>query len=160
MIEKRTNRTAEWTRNILLILFAVGVVVVFFNLDAVKKGESVFSNQANRQLKFTGDLGRRDFSEKELNQLYDYIKIRKKFIEEVKIEASPQDSYKKITSRTEILFEVHVTMKDGFTFSTPLRRTSRGHLATNILAKMDKDVRAYLDLKKRGSKAKSMINTM
>lgn len=160
MSKRHRNKGMEMARNILLILFALGVVVIFFNLDIINKGESVFSRTATVDLQFSGDLGQRDFTDKELSRFRGYLKTRKKIVEEIKIETSTQDSYKKVTPKSEILFEVHVQMKDGFTFTTALRRSTRGKLANTILAKLDKDVRAYLEIKKDGTKAKSMINTM
>ncbi|AMK10057.1 hypothetical protein [Pseudodesulfovibrio indicus] len=158
--KRRHSRTAEWTRNILLILAAAAVIFIFFNLDIVRKGESVFSQSADKKLKFAGELHRRDYVPKEVQRLLDYIKVRNKLIEEVRIEASPQDRYREIGPNTAILFEVHVTLSDDFTFSTPVRRTRRGELVTSVLAKLDKDIQAYLDLKKQGKNPSSMINTM
>lgn len=157
---RRTNRTMEWTRNILLILLAGGVVVIFFNLDIVRKGESVFTNTAKKKLKFSGSLDRKDYTDRELERLMNYIKVRNKLFKEVRIDASPQDKYKEVTPTSEVLFEIHVTMADGFTFSTPVRRTRRQKLTLNILNKLDKDVQAYLELKKQGKEPSSLINTM
>ncbi|WP_316897953.1 hypothetical protein [Pseudodesulfovibrio indicus] len=158
--KRRHSRTAERTRNILLILAAAAVIFIFFNLDIVRKGESVFSQSADKKLKFAGELQRRDYAPKEVQRLLDYIKVRNKLIEEVRIEASPQDRYREIGPNTDILFEVHVTLSEDFTFSTPVRRTRRGELVTSVLAKLDKDIQAYLDLKKQGKNPSSMINTM
>jgi len=150
----------EWTRNTILILLAITALVIFFNLDIVRKGDSVFTNSAKRQLKFSGALDRKDFTDKEINRIANYIKVRKKLFKEIKIDASPQDSYKKVTPTTQVLFEIHVTMADGFTFSTPVRRTQRARLSKAIVSKLDKDVQVYLKLKKEGKTPKSLINTM
>ena len=150
----------EWTRNTILILLAITALVIFFNLDIVRKGDSVFTNSAKRQLKFSGTLDRKDFTDKEINRIANYIKVRKKLFKEIKIDASPQDSYKKVTPTTQVLFEIHVTMADGFTFSTPVRRTQRARLSKAIVSKLDKDVQVYLKLKKEGKTPKSLINTM
>lgn len=160
MKSKRQNKTAEMARNVFLILLAVIIVVIFFNLDIMQKGESVFSRTATTDLKFSGALGPKDYTDNEISKLRTYMKIRKKILEEIKIEASPQDSYKGVTPDTQVLFEVHVVMRDGVSFTTPVRRTKRKHLADAILAKLDKDVTAYKQLKKEGKKVKGLINTM
>lgn len=160
MNKKRQSKTVEWTRNLLLILLAGGMVVIFFNLDMIKKGESVFSHHGSRKLKFQGALGPKDFSEKELDSIEDYIKVRDKLLEEIIIQTSVQDTYREVTEQSDILFEMHVTMEDGFEFITTLRRTQRKKLPTSIVRKLDKDIRAYLKLKKEGRDLKGLINTM
>lgn len=119
MNKKRQSKTVEWARNLLLILLAGGMVVIFFNLDMIKKGESVFSHHGSRKLKFTGALGPKDFSEKELDRLESYIKVRDKLLEEITIQTSVQDTYRAVTEKSDILFEIHVIMEGGFEFSTP-----------------------------------------
>lgn len=160
MIRKRHSKTTEWTKNIFLILLAGAVIWIFFSLDIIKKGESMFSNTASKKLKFSGSFNRKDYTDREVDRLLSYIKTRNRLFEEVKIQASIQDTYRAITPETEILFEIHVTMKNGFTFTTPLRRTKRKRLVTGILTKLDKDVRAYLEMQKQGKKMKGLINTM
>lgn len=160
MSKRRRSRAEEIVRNIFFIGVAILVVVIFFNLDIMNKGESIFSRTATADIKFSGDMTRKDYTDKEINQLRRYLKTHKKLVQEITIQAAPQDSYKKILPTTDILFEVHVVMRDEFTFSTPLRRTKRKDLPKSILSKLDKDIRAYLALKKDGKKAKTMINTM
>jgi hypothetical protein len=89
-----------------------------------------------------------------------YIKARNDLFQEVKVQASPQDRYKAVTPDTDVLFELHVTMADGFTFSTPTRRVARRDLVVSLLNKLDKDLRAYQKLKKEGKNPSSMINLM
>jgi len=160
MGNKHRNKSLETARNILLILFALGMVVTFFNLDVLNNGESVFSRTAATDLRFSGELNQQDFTDRELSRIQSYLKGRKNIIGEVKIETSTQDSYTKVTPKSEILFEVHVAMKDGFIFTTALRRSTRAKLADTIVARLDKDIRAYQEIRKDDTKAKSMINTM
>jgi len=160
MKKKRRSRSAEWAKNILLILLAGSVVYIFFNLDIIKKGESMFSNTAQKKLKFSGDLGRPDFSDKEVDKLTAYIKVRQRLLKEIRIQATTENSYRKVTPETEILFEAHVTMADGFKFTTSLRRSQRKRLVNSILAKLDKDLGAYMEMKKQGKKMKGLVNTM
>ena len=160
MSKRRRSRAEEIARNIFFIGFAILVVVIFFNLDIMNKGESLFSRTTTADIRFSGDMGEKDYTAKELGRLRGYLKTHKKLVREITIQAAPQDSYKKIQPSTDILFEVHVVMHDGFTFTTPLRRTSREDLTKSIMSKLDKDIRAYSTLKKDGQKAKTMINTM
>lgn len=160
MNARRRHTAKEVVRNIFFIAIAIITVAIFFNLDIVNKGESLFSRNANTEIKFSGDLGYKDYTQDEIQRLRNYLKTRRKLIQEIKIEASPQDTYKAIKPTTDILFEIHVIMKDGFTFTTPLRRAKRQDLAKRILSKLNKDVQAYIQLKKEGKKAKSMVNTM
>ena len=150
----------EWVRNLFLIILAVGVVVIFFNLDIMRHGESVFSKSAERKLNFRGDLKRTNYTQKEIARLLRYTKKYNAIFEKVFIEASAQDDYKKITASTEILFEIHITMTNGSTISTPVRRTKRKNLVPAIITKLNKDMRAYKDLQKKGKKIKSLVNTM
>lgn len=158
--KRRISRTEEWTRNILLILLAIGIIAIFFNLDIVRKGESIFSNTANKKLQFSGDLKRGDYTEQERDKLLAYIKTRNKLFTEVKVEASPQDKYREVGPQSDILFEIHVTMADGTTFTSPVRRAPRQQLVMAVLQKLDKDVQAYLELKKQGKTPEKFINTM
>jgi hypothetical protein len=157
---KRRKKSAEWTRNIFLVLVAAAIIAIFFNLDLMRKGESVFSNSAAKKLKFSGGLGRRAYTEGEIERMLGYIKARNDLFQEVKIQASPQDGYKAVTPDTDIIFELHVTMADGFTFSSPTRRVARRDLVVSLLNKLDKDLRAYQKLKKEGRNPSSMINLM
>ena len=160
MSKRRRSRAEEIARNIFFVAVAIIVVVIFFNLDIMRKGESLFSRTAATDIKFSGDLGRKDYTDKEIGRLRGYLKVRKKLVEEITIQTSAQDSYRKIGPGSEILFEVRVVMRDGFTFTTTLRRSSRKNLPLKILAKLDKDIQAYLTLKKQGKNPKTLINTM
>lgn len=157
---KQDHRARELARNIFLVLVAAALIFIFFNLDLVRKGESVFTKSADKKLKFAGGLGRHDYSAGELDRLLKYIRDRNELFTEVKVAASAQDNYREISPDTDILFELQVTLADGFTFTTPTHRTSRRDLVRNILNKLDKDMRAYEELKKQGRNPKSMINTM
>ncbi|MBG0791797.1 MAG: hypothetical protein H0S80_15000 [Desulfovibrionaceae bacterium] len=160
MNRRRRNKAEEITRNLFFIAVAVLVVVVFFNLDIINKGESLFNRTAAADIKFSGDLGDKDYAEREIDRLRGYLKGRKKLIGEITIRTATEDSYRKVTPDTEILFEIRVVMRDGFTFTTPLRRSLRKNLPKSVLTKLDKDVRAYQTLKKEGKNPKTLINTM
>ncbi|MEZ7198148.1 hypothetical protein [Pseudodesulfovibrio karagichevae] len=156
----RRNKSAEWTRNILMVLAAAAIIWVFFNLDLVRKGDSVFSNSAAKKLRFSGELDRKAYTGREIERMLSYIKARNDLFEAVRVDASPQDRYGSVTPDTDIVFELHVAMADGFTFSTPARRVPRRDLVASLLNKLDKDLRAYQKLKKEGRTPSSMINTM
>lgn len=160
MSRKRRNNAGETARNLFFVAVAVIVVVIFFNLDIMKKGETVFDRTAEAEIKFSGDLGRKDYTTKEIDRMLLYLKGKRKLVAEITIQAATQDSYRKVEPDTEILFEIHVVMRDGFTFSTPLRRSPRRNLPDSVLAKLDKDIRAYRTLKKEGKNPKTLINTM
>ncbi len=159
MIKKRKSKTSEHVRNVLMVLFAIGVVVIFFNLDVMRKGESIFSRTADKKLKFSGDMKRKEYTSPEVERLIKYIKRNNKIIESTTIETTVQDPYKKMTGSSQITFTVHMVMSDGSTISTPTRRSTRGKLVENILAKMNKDITAYKKMIKDGKKIKSLINT-
>ena len=158
--KKRKSHRGEQIRNVILVLLAIGVVVVFFNLDIMRKGESMFSRKADNKLNFTGDLKRKAYSKTEVSRLIKYIKRHNKIIETATVETTVQDTYKKMTGTSPIVFEVHIVMLDGATISTPTRRTTRKKLVSDILAKISKDIRAYKKLIKDGKKVKSLVNTM
>lgn len=158
--KRRREKGREYARNFFLVVLAISVVVIFFNLDIMRKGESVFSKSADKKLKFGGDMKRTDYTKKEVARLLKLVKKYNDSFESVFIEASPQDTYKKTTPTTQVIFEIHVKMKDGSTLSTPARRTKRRDLVSNIIVKLNKDMKAYLDLKKKGKKIKSLVNTM
>lgn len=160
MHSRQQSRRKEWTRNIVLIGLAVFVVWIFFQLDFMQSGDSVFNREANDKLTFAGDLESSDFSIKEKKRLLAYINRHKKLIRKVVIDASPQDDYKKLSDKSEIIFELHVRMRDGGTMDTPARRSTRGELVSSVLKKLKKDVPAYEEMLKKGRKVKSLINTM
>ncbi|WP_207263996.1 hypothetical protein [Desulfovibrio sp. Huiquan2017] len=157
---KHRQKKTEIARNIFLILVAGAVIYIFFNLDLVRKGESVFSNSASKKLQFSGTLSPRDYTDREIERILNYIKARNDLFQEVKVDASTQDSYGAVGPDSAIIFELHVIMTDGFTFTTPARRTPRRDLVVSLLRKLDKDVRTYRQLKKEGRNPSSMINTM
>lgn len=147
------------TRNVILIALAVGMVVIFFNLDIMQKGESVFSRQGSFKLRFKGDLGKQDYSDAEVDDLWNHLNRYKDIVESAVLETRLQDSYRKVTPNSPVLFEVHVTMKSGSTISTPTRRAKRSALVSAVLDKLDKDLSAYRKLKKQGKEMKTLINT-
>lgn len=157
--KKKQNKIKEYTRNFFLVALAVGIVVVFFNLDIVPKGESVFSQSATKKLKFSGDLKRKAYTPEEVSRLLRFIKNNTDYIKETRVDASLQDSYKKINDSSQVLFEVHLLMDDGTTITTTAHRTTRKDLVTAILAKVSKDTRIYKKLKEQGKEMRSLINT-
>jgi hypothetical protein len=159
MAAKKRSRSTEYAKNLILIFLAVGVVVVFFNLDIMRKGESMFSRKGEAQLHFRGSLKRTDYEQAELNNLMRYVKSHTKIMTSATLETRLQDSYRKVTDSSQITFEVHLVMKDGTTISTSARRSTRGKLISAVLTKLNKDIKAYKKLKKDGKKMKSLINT-
>lgn len=158
MAAGKRNKARETARNILLVLLALGMVLIFFNLDFIKEGDSVFSHEGRTKLYFRGDLARTAFEEKEIDQLLDSILKRSKILESATVETRLQDSYKRVTASSPVIFEIHLVMKSGARISTTARRSSRGSLVPAILAKMSKDIRVYKDLKRQGKDVKSLIN--
>lgn len=125
MIKRRHEKSREYAKNFFLLVLAVAVVVIFFNLDIIRKGDSVFSKTADKKLKFTGDLKRGQYTKKEISRILKFTQKHNDLYDEIIIKTSKQDSYKKITQNSEILFDIHVTMTDGSTPSTPTRRIQR-----------------------------------
>ncbi len=160
MYTRHRDKAKEYTRNLFLILLAVGVVIIFFNLDVIRKGESVFSKSADKKLKFTGRLKQKDYSEREVDRLLKFVKRYDEQIDGVTVKTSAQDTYTNISDNTELLFEIAMVLNDGTTISTPVRRARRKTLVAEILYKLNKDMRAYQSLKKQGKKMDSLVNTM
>jgi hypothetical protein len=162
IVRTRSSRekSRERTRNFLLVVLAVAVVVIFFNLDIIPKGESFFTRSAERKLEFTGDLARKQFSPKEIEELLAFIRRNGKLIDNLTIQTSLQDSYRAVGDTTQVLFEMRLALSDGGTISTPTRRSQRKRLVPAILDKLDKDVSAYRKLRQRGGEGQSLVNTM
>ncbi len=158
-VKKHRTSAKEKVRNFLLILLALATVVVFFNLDISTTGESVFSKSSTKKLRFRGDLKREAYTEKEIASLTRFIDKYKNDIERAEFQVMLQDTYKKIKDSSQLTFEVRLTMDDGATINTPTWRTTRGKMIPSMLAKMKKDMKAYLELKKQGKKMKSFVNT-
>ena len=154
------DRSRERTRNFILVLLAVGMVVFFFNLDMVTEGESLFSRNSERKLSFSGDLERKAFTAKEVDRLLAFIKRHDGVIESVVVQTSLQDQYRAVNPSTELMFEIRIGMTDGGTISAPTRRAVRDALVSAILEKLDKDIRAYEKINRKDDKVKSLINTM
>jgi len=159
MATKKEKKIEELARNIILIVLAVGVVVIFFNLDIMKKGESMFSRQGSVKLRFKGDLGKDDYSDAEEGDLLSYLNKYKDVVTSAVLETRLEDSYRKVTANSQIIFEVHLTMTDGSVVSTPARRAKRSALIPGVLQKLDKDLSAYRKLKNLGKEMKKLINT-
>lgn len=161
MVSKRVRaKQKEKVRNVLLVILALGMVVIFFNLDITNKGESVFSKTSSQKLRFSGDLKKNAYTKDEVSQLIRFISKYGEEIVQVKISTTLQDTYRKVTDRSQIIFEVSMIMDGGATINTPTKRSTRGELVEDILAKMHKDVTAYIQLKNKGKKIKSLVNTM
>ncbi len=160
MIIRHRDKRKEWAKNLFLILVAVGIVAFFFNLDLVRKGESVFSRSTDRKLRFTGDFDRQDYSKAEIARLLKFINRNDKIVEKLTVECSTQDKYRKVTPSTQVLFDMHILIVDGGRISTPTRRAARKNLISAILTKLNKDMRAYKRLKKKGQEVDSLVNTM
>ncbi len=158
-VKKHRVTTGEKVRNILLVLLAIGTVVVFFNLNISREGESVFSSSSNIKMRFSGDLKQDAYTEKEIASLTRFIDRYKNEIERTEFQVMLQDNYKKLKKSSPLTFEVRLTMKDGATIETPTWRTTRGKMIPDMLTKMKKDMKAYLELKKSGKKVKSFVNT-
>ncbi|QGY39325.1 hypothetical protein GM415_04055 [Pseudodesulfovibrio cashew] len=159
MAAARRKRSEEWARNIILILCAVGAMVIFFNLDIVRQGDSVFNHTGTAKLYFRGDLTERDFSTKEVDRLRKYVNAYAKIVTSATVETTIQDRYKGVTPQSEVIFEVRLIMRDGARITTPARRAKRSELVRAILLKLDKDIDAYRQLKKEGKEMKGLVNT-
>lgn len=158
--KRRRSSTSEKVRNVMLVIVAVATVFIFYNLDIMKKGESVFSRSAKNKLYFRGDLKLKAYTTKEYDKILAFVKKYDKLIESATIETTVDNSYGKVSKTSQILFEVHFELSDGATISTPTRRTTRGNLVSAILTKMRKDMKAYRGLMEKGTKVKSLVNTM
>ncbi|MEF2231812.1 MAG: hypothetical protein V3571_12845 [Pseudodesulfovibrio sp.] len=154
------DRTREQVRNIILIILAVGMVIVFFNLDTLRKGESVFSKSADRKLRFAGKLDRKDYAASERDRLLAFIKRNDKDIQAVTIRTSTQDAYGAVAGATPILFEIRMEMTGGAVINAPVRRSDRLRLTSAILEKLNKDMRTYRSLREQGKDVNSLMNVM
>jgi len=160
MKARRRERASDRMRNIFLIIMAAGLVIIFFNLDAMRKGESVFSKTADRKLRFAGHLARNAYSGPEVDRLVAFIRRYDKDIERLTVRASTQDAYGKVNGDTSILFEMQMIMTDGAVIDTPVHRATRGRLVAAILEKLNKDMRTYRTLKKQGKDVETLLNVM
>jgi len=160
MKSRRRERAPDRMRNIFLVILAVGLVVIFFNLDTLRQGESVFSKTADRKLRFSGQLARKSYSGPEVDRLLAFIRRYDADIGTLTVQTSTQDAYGKIDRDTPILFELRMTMTDGAVIDTPVRRSPRGQLISAILEKLNKDIRTYRTLKKQGKDVETLLNVM
>lgn len=157
--KKRTTKK-EHARNLLLILLALGAVALFYSLDIVRDdGDTVFTKSSSQKLRFSGDLKRKDYNSKEIQELTSFIKRYTKEIEQTDISVTLQDSYTRVKPTTQVIFEINMVMSDGTTINTPTWRTTRERLVERLLTKMNKDMKAYLQIKEKGKKIKSLVNT-
>ncbi|WP_285906110.1 hypothetical protein [Pseudodesulfovibrio pelocollis] len=154
------EKSRERTRNFLLVLLAGIVVAIFFNLDMLPEGETVFERSADRKLTFAGDLGRKDFTPEERAQIMEFIRRHDSRLANVTIEITLQDPYRAVTDTTEVIFSVRMAMADGGSVSAPTRRARRSNLVPAVLDKLDKDIKAYGIIDDGDGKGRSLINTM
>ena len=161
VLKKRKRTTlSDKARNAVLVIIAIITVIIFFNLDLMEKGDSLFSRTAESKLNFKGDLKRKAYKPEEYDRLLVFIKKHQAIIETATIQTSVDRGYGKLTPSSQILFEVRFQLTDGGMISTPTRRTTREKLVSAILIKMKKDMKAYKGLQKKGKKVKSLVNTM
>lgn len=158
-VKRHRTTTKEKVRNTLLVILAIGMVIIFFNLDITRDGESVFSKSSSQKLRFSGDLKRNAYTDKEIKSLLDFIDRYGEVIEKTDISVILQDSYKKVRKSSQLIFEVNMVLDGGTTINTPTWRTTRDKLVNDVLTKMKKDMKAYLELKEKGKKMKSLVNT-
>lgn len=158
MVKKQRSKAGDLIKNLLMIVFAVSVVVIFFNLDMVRDGDSMFSRKGQVKLEFTGDLKRKNFTEAEVSRVRSHIKQYGKIMESATVETTVQDSYKKVNDKSQVVYEIHLVMRDGTRITTTARRTTRKGLVSSGLAKLDRDLRIYKQYKKEGKSMKSLIN--
>ncbi|MGL1863461.1 MAG: hypothetical protein OCC46_13130 [Pseudodesulfovibrio sp.] len=155
--KRRRNKGSEWARNLFFVVIAVGVVITFFNLDIMKKGESVFSQTSKNKLTFSGDLKEKAYSKKEVARIRAFVK-RNDQIKTARVDSQLQDDYKKLSGSSQMLFEVYLIMIDGTTITTTTKRTTRDKLTANIIAKIKKDTRVYKKLIDEGKTMNSLVN--
>jgi len=154
------EKSREKTRNFLLVLLAAIVVAIFFNLDMLPQGETVFERTADRKLTFAGDLGRGDFTPAERERLMEFIRRHDSRLANVTIEITLQDPYRAVTDTTELIFSVRMAMADGGSVSAPTRRARRADIVSAVLDKLDKDIKAYGVVDDGKGQGRSLINTM
>lgn len=158
-MKAKNNQQREWLKNTVIILLALVMVVIFFNLDFMQKGESVFSQKAQNKIHFRGVLKSKAFEEAEMDRLVNTIKRYDNLLERVVIVTSVDDTYRTVVGSTQVVFEVLMTLTDNGTISTPGKRVTREQLVDAILDKMHKDLEVYQRLKKEGKDFKSLINS-
>ncbi|MFH1913509.1 MAG: hypothetical protein ABIK45_04460 [Pseudomonadota bacterium] len=154
------EKSRERTRNFLLVLLAVIGVAIFFNLDMLPDGETVFDRSADRKLTFVGDLGRNDISPGERERIMEFVRRHDSRLANVTIEITLQDPYRAVTDTTEVIFSVRMAMADGGSVSAPTRRARRANLVEAVLDKLEKDIKAYGIVDDGKGKGRSLINTM
>ncbi len=159
MKKRRKSKISETTRNAFLVLLVVGLIVIFFKLDFIRGGKTLFNRTRLSTIRFSGDLQKEDYSKKETDRLLKYIKRYKSFIKSITVDSRVQDSYKKMKDSSPVTFELHMALTDGGTISTPTKRTTRQRLVHEIIQKIGKDIRVYKEMIKDGDTPKSLLNT-
>lgn len=160
MSRKRRSKAEETARNVFFIVVAILVVVVFFNLDLLHKGDSLFSRTTVADIKFSGDLKRKNYAPEEIDRMQARLGRHGKLVQEITIRTSVQDAYREVTPDTEILFDIRVVLRNGFVFTTPPRRSPRRDLPAGVMIKLEKDLKAYRTIKEQGRDPGTLINTM
>lgn len=149
MSAKTKRSGVEIARNIVMVLMAGLLLLIFFRLDLFRgEGDANFLRLGERGIKFTGDLtpGEMNLSPEEMARLRDYLASHDDIVERMEISASAQDSYAEMTEGAQLMFEVKVYMRNGSTISTPVVRAERGQFMDRLIQKLDKDIRGWRDL--------------
>lgn len=156
----RRKEPSHAKRNILSAIVALVVVLTFFSLDYVSDDPSIFSKSADKKLAFRGDLRERDFSQAEVNRLVSFIKRYDGELASVVVRTSLDDDYKEVADDAPVVFTVRLVTVDDVEIDTPSRRTTRANLLPAVLAKLRKDMNAYLEFRESGRDIRTFVNTM
>lgn len=151
----------EIIRNLLLAVIAIGTLVVFFGFDLFDGKTEWFSSSKMPKVSFAGKLGKRDIPEDQRHELARYLGRNSDLFTNVSVVASKQDSYSS-GPNAQVLFEIQADLASGARLKTPTHRTTMDKLVPSIIAKLEKDAKAYRKVH-GGSKGKSnntLINSM
>ncbi len=167
MLKKK--KSSEIPRNIILIILAVGMLVIFFSADPFKKKnalqeDNMFTGKMIQKIVFVGQLKGKelDLSKEETKKLKQFMAQKGELFQQVKVDVSKQDSYVEMTGKTQVLFSLEMEMHDGATVKTPPTRTTRKDLVNRMIWKISKEATGYENLRikpKGDSKMKKLITS-
>ncbi|MGE4291106.1 MAG: hypothetical protein AB7E32_02740 [Desulfovibrio sp.] len=166
-LDPQESKPRHLVRDLLLILFGVGLVVLFFSNQSRFQFESRnFQDQERikRTVVYDGELnpGNLGLSPAQLRPLEDLILREIEQMRQIRIHVERQDRYAELMDSTELRFWCVLTLENGSTVRTVIARTRRDQLVAALTRRIADDLEKYRAAARKMGKERidSFTNTM
>ena len=166
-LDTKPPKKHNWTRDIILVLLAIALVVGIFNASNrfnFDTGKMRMDRTSSDLVYFAGDLvpEKLGLDKVAMQPVYDVAAKNKRHFKQVEIHLERQDSYGTLSDATELRFYIILRFNDGQEMTSLYTRTNRKGLARKIAWRMNEDMGKYFELikKNRGKNIEGVTNTL